>query len=67
MNLSTLADELSAFLNDHVGCALNVDTDNVAIAYKDSCSGSLPRGAKWNGEDWFLLITLSDFLFAVDS
>ena len=67
MDLSTLADELSAFLNDHVGCALYVDTYNVAIAYKGSCGGSLPRRAEWNGEDWFLLITLSDFLFAVDS
>lgn len=67
MNLSALADELSAFLDDHVGCALNIDTDNVAIAYKGSCGGSLPRRAEWNGEDWFLFITLSDFLFAVDS
>ena len=67
MNLSVLADELSAFLDDHVGCSFNVNTDNIAIAYKGSCCGSLPRRAEWNGEDWFLFITLGDFLFAVDS
>ena len=67
MDLSSLPNELSAFLDDHVGCALNEDTDNIAIAYIGSCGCSLSRRAEWNGEDWFLFITLSDFLFAVDS
>ena len=67
MDLSALADVLSAFLDDHVGRALYVDTDCIAVAFPGSCSGSLPRRAEWNGEDRFILITLSNLLFAVNS
>ena len=67
MDLSTLADELSAFLDDHVGRALYVDTDTVAVAFPGSCGGPLPRGAERNGEDRFILITFSDLLFAINS
>ena len=67
MDLTALADVLSAFLDDHVGRALYVDTDSIAIAFPGSCSGSLPRRAERNGEDRFILITLSDLLFAVNS
>ena len=62
-----MADELSAFLDDHVGRALYVDTDTIAVAFPGSCGGPLPRRAEWNGEDRFILITLSNLLFAVNS
>ena len=67
MDLSALADELSAFLDDHVGRALYVDTDTIAVAFPSSCGGPLPCRAERNGEDRFILITLSNLLFAVNS
>ena len=66
-DLSTWSDELSAFLDDHIGCALHVDTHTIAVSFVGGCGSSLPRGAERNGEDRLVLITLGNLLFAVHS
>ena len=62
-----MTDDLSAFLDDDVGCAFDVDTDNIAVADVGGSGGSLPRRVERDGKDGFIIIALSNLLFAVHS